>query len=119
MSLTEGNISNVLTASQGPETVEVGYGPNSGANNQGPVHFDLGLWYRAREATIRPNNQRIVEIFDAYRTLIPADAVEPVGRFRLHVQAFAAHCEDRVIKYEGHRFPLALSEVVRRYAAGP
>jgi hypothetical protein len=97
----------------------VGYGPNSGANNQGPVHFDLGLWYRAREATIRPNNQRIVEIFDAYRTLIPADAVEPVGRFRLHVQAFAAHCEDRVIKYEGHRFPLALSEVVRRYAAGP
>lgn len=95
-----------------------GYGPNSGANDQGPVRFDLGLWYKAREATIRPNNQCIVEILEHNRTLFPADAVEPIGRFRLHAKAFAAHCEDRSLKYDGHRFPLAFSEVVRRYASG-
>jgi hypothetical protein len=99
------------------EVAFTGYGPNSGALDGGPVRFDLTLWYRARDAIIIPNNSAIARILDSHSEMVPKEAADLVKRFKLHAYAFAEHCKNPKLKYDGHRFPFGFTELVYRYAA--
>jgi hypothetical protein len=97
--------------------VHADFGPNSDAEGCAPVRFNLAIWARQKQDTIRPNNQRMRKLINDNYDLIP----EQYGAlFRLqlsHIDAFDVHCDDPTFDYSERRFPVEFADVVRDAAA--
>lgn len=89
-------------------------GPNSGAIDQGPVRYDLTLWYAAREELINPNNKAIVQIISENTDLIPKEYLNVFESFLNHAFAFEKHCKDPTLDYSGQRFPKEFSSIIMK-----
>lgn len=90
----------------------VNFGPNSGAKSNGPVRWDLTLWYKARREKILPNNKVISELLKINKDLIPSESSETVAKFQNHVFAFEKHCEDALFDYSQYLFPQEFPKLI-------
>jgi hypothetical protein len=93
------------------------FGPNSGADAQGPVRFNLNAWYELRKSKLVPNNQFIRQMIVEHRALIPAQDAPIFERFISHIDAFEAHVANDQVDYREHQFPVAIVEIVTRAAS--
>lgn len=87
------------------------FGPNSGADSNGPVRWDLTLWYEARREKILPINNFVAIILQNNMSIIPEEIHEVVSRYLNHVFAFNKHVEDSNFDYSEYQFPKEINEV--------
>ena len=87
-------------------------GPNSGARVTEELRTDLTLWYKYRNQTIIPNNQKIREILNENKNLIPDSASELFRRMQLHIDAFEEHTRNPEFDYSEYRFPLEFQQLI-------
>lgn len=87
------------------------FGPNSGADAEGAVRFDLSVWYQAR-GQIGNNNQHIARLVRANIDRIPEKYRPIFLQLLSHIDAFAAHLEDPAVDYRTHRFPEGIIEII-------
>lgn len=92
------------------------FGPNSGADSQGPVRFNLNAWYELRKSKIIPNNQIIRQMITEYRALIPKEHTSIFERLISHIDAFEAHVNNDQVDYREHQFPTEITAVITRAA---
>lgn|GEM_PF-1900777 len=87
-------------------------GPNSGARETEELRTDLTLWYKYRNQTIIPNNQKIKEILKVNENLIPDSASELSKQMQLHIDAFEEHVQNPEFDYSEYRFPLEFQQLI-------
>lgn len=87
-------------------------GPNSGARETEELRTDLTLWYKYRNQTIIPNNQKIKEILKSNESLIPNSATELSKQMQLHIDAFEEHVQNPDFDYSDYRFPLEFQQLI-------
>lgn len=87
-------------------------GPNSGARETEELRTDLTLWYKYRNQTIIPNNQKIKEILKVNESLIPDSASELTKQMQLHIDAFEEHVQNPEFNYSKYRFPLEFQQLI-------
>jgi hypothetical protein len=88
------------------------FGPNSGADSDGPVRFNLSAWYELRAKRILPNNSLIAEIVCEHRHLIPKEHEALFDKLLSHIDAFGAHVANENVEYSAHQFPKRIMEVI-------
>lgn len=89
------------------------FGPNSSANTEGAVRFDLSVWYKAR-GQIGNNNQHIARLIRANIDRVP-QLYQPIFlQWLSHIDAFAAHLEDPAVDYRNHQFPQDIFDVISK-----
>lgn len=87
-------------------------GPNSGARETEELRTDLTLWYKYRNQTIIPNNQKIKEILKSNESLIPDSATELSKQMQLHIDAFEEHVQNPDFDYSDYRFPFEFQQLI-------
>lgn len=95
------------------ENIFLSFGPNSGTKSEGPVRWDLTLWYKARREKILPNNKVIVDLLEINKKLIPENYKDIVFKFKNHVFAFEKHCVDSFFDYSEFLFPKEFSNIIK------
>lgn len=94
------------------------FGPNSGADGEGPLRWDLTLWYKSRREKIFPNNRSLSALISEYSGIIPEEFKAIFEAFQAHSYAFEKHCENANFDYSLHRFPKLITAVINRFANG-
>lgn len=92
------------------------FGPNSGADSQGPVRFNLSAWYELRRSKIVPNNRIIRQMITEHRALIPTQHASIFERLISHIDAFEVHVDNDKVDYREHQFPTEIIGIVTRGA---
>lgn len=93
-------------------------GPNSGARETEELRKDLTLWYKYRNQTIIPNNQKIKEILSVNENLIPGSTSELSKRMTLHIDAFEEHVQNPEFDYSEYTFPLEFQQLIESTCFG-
>jgi hypothetical protein len=76
------------------------------------VRWDLGLWERAREEVVVPNNDIIASLIEANWSVVPEVHRDALGRWKEHIFAFRLHCKEPWREYSGQLYPLEVDEIV-------
>lgn len=90
-------------------------GPNSNADSNGPVRFDLTLWESLKKEIILPNNLKMKELIDLNKHLIPTKEFEIFSKMNQHLIAFEKHLSDPTIDYSNSQFPSEFPNVIMKH----
>jgi hypothetical protein len=92
------------------------FGPNSGADAEGPVRWDLTAWHQLRVSKIAPNNVRIRDLIKTHPDAVPAEKRNLFDSLLSHIDAFEAHISDSKIDYRDHQFPKEIVAIINQTA---
>lgn len=87
-------------------------GPNSGANELGVLRTDLTVWNNLKRESIIPNNQKIRDLIEQNKGLIPTQYQEIFNRLLLHIKAFEEHVKNPFFDYTPYQFPKEITEII-------
>lgn len=88
-------------------------GPNSSANSEGPVRYELSLWEKLKIQIIAPNNFKIKELIGLNTSIIPSVHKKIFDSMVHHIIAFENHIKDPKITYSGNQFPVGFDELIK------
>jgi len=87
-------------------------GPNSGASTTEELRIDLTMWYKYRNQSIIPNNQKIKEVLQNNINLLNNGQRALAQKMILHVDAFEEHVKNPDFDYSAFRFPIDFRNLI-------
>lgn len=87
-------------------------GPNSGATTTEELRTDLTMWYKYRNQSIIPNNQKIKEILQNNIDILNNGQRTLAQRMILHIDAFEEHVKNPEFDYSQFRFPVDFRNLI-------
>jgi predicted nucleotidyltransferase len=89
------------------------FGPNSSAAETEPLRSDLTLWKQARIDYLLPNNEKIANLINDNKELIPENNKELFQKLLSHIYAFKKHVENENFDYSEFQFPIEVDKVIK------
>ena len=89
------------------------FGPNSSAAETEPLRSDLTLWKQARIDYLLPNNEKIANLINDNKELIPENHKELFQKLLSHIYAFKKHVENENFDYSEFQFPIEVDKVIK------
>ncbi len=89
---------------------------NPALNSQSNGQVEIDNWALIQSKKINPNNQKIIELINNNKDLIPIDKKDLFLKFEQHVISFEKHVENRSFDYSNHQFPKDFAKYICKKA---
>lgn len=89
---------------------------NPALNFQSNGQVEIDNWILIQSKKINPNNQKILELINNNKDLIPIDKKDLFLKFEQHVISFENHVRNRTFDYSNHQFPKDFAKYICKNA---